>query len=537
MSYTVGLDFGTHQTKICIEDASNPAQKVYEFLEFKDIKNNSTVLLPSIVQINQDDTVSYGFVDEIQCKVTKNSSPKPVLVLPDEPVLELPDCPITAPHPPKPQKPESKGHSIKDQLLLHKKHEEDIQNWKKKCRDIDIANKRIIQDWEDDCQGIRNDYHYDCDEYQKSIDILNREFEKELNLWGSKSKPQKQLFRYFKLATFTIQSWSFDIKPEVISCWYLTYILFNIEEKIGKNFFTQMGVPYSIMPIESAKQKRIAFQLLITANKLIEHYGTLNNFIKAKYHELIEKTCFTEVDESLINYYGLNVLPEAFAGLSSITQQGKLSRGMHLLADIGGGTTDIAFFTITDERLPDVHAVLSIPKGLNYIFEEYMGKNNVSSIESVQNSFTASRNGFDSSIKNYHYELTSKAGQIIKNVESEFCQRQYHHRLTISRLRNALNNQPVVYCGGGSMYDSMRIPLHSFSDVRLINKPLLNIPYVKNTNINDSIFPILATSYGLSIPSESEMKMTRIEDVFAKLPEKDTNEESRWSNDYNLLDD
>ena len=54
MSYTVGLDFGTHQTKVCIEDASNPAQKIYEFFEFEDLNGNKSVLFPSIVQINND---------------------------------------------------------------------------------------------------------------------------------------------------------------------------------------------------------------------------------------------------------------------------------------------------------------------------------------------------------------------------------------------------------------------------------------------------------------------------------------------------
>lgn len=56
MNLTVGLDFGTHQTKVCIEDATNPAQKIYEFFEFKNPFGKASVLFPSIVQINEDDT-------------------------------------------------------------------------------------------------------------------------------------------------------------------------------------------------------------------------------------------------------------------------------------------------------------------------------------------------------------------------------------------------------------------------------------------------------------------------------------------------
>ena len=62
---TVGLDFGTHQTKVCIEDASNPFLKRYTFFRFEDLAGTSSFVLPSIVQINKDDTLSYGFMDEL----------------------------------------------------------------------------------------------------------------------------------------------------------------------------------------------------------------------------------------------------------------------------------------------------------------------------------------------------------------------------------------------------------------------------------------------------------------------------------------
>lgn len=536
MSYTVGLDFGTHQTKICIEDASNPAQKVYEFLEFNNLKNNNTFLLPSIVQINQDDRITYGVADETKCKVLANNSPEPILILPDEPVLELPDCPELILHPKKPKKPELRGFSIKEQLLLNKEHEVNIENWKNICRDVDITNAKIIQEWEIDCQGIHNDYNYDYDEFLNLCKVKKTEFEQEHKLWIVKSKPQKQIFRYFKLATFTNQKWSFNIKPEVISCWYLTYLLFEIEEKIGKNFFTQMGVPFSIKPFESVTQERIALQLLITANKLVEDYGSLNCFKQAKYHELLEKTNFSNINEVDINQYGINVLPEAFAGLTSITQQGKLSRGMHLLGDIGGGTTDIAFFTITEHKLPNIHAVLSMPIGLNFIFEMFLEKNKGYEIEQLQSGFKKSRNGFEDSIETYHSKLKSIANQMISNIETEFNRRWSHHRIEISRLRDALEMRPIVYCGGGSMYDLMRVPLHYFSDVRLINSDMLSIPYLKNTNINVEIFPILATSYGLSIPLEHEITMTPIEEVFAPLQSHEKDSDDNIS-DYYLSDD
>ena len=79
MGYTIGFDLGTHQTKICIENSDNPTEKVYEFLEFERPDETRTVLFPSIVQINNDDTLSYGFIDDTKCKIYKNMEDRPIL--------------------------------------------------------------------------------------------------------------------------------------------------------------------------------------------------------------------------------------------------------------------------------------------------------------------------------------------------------------------------------------------------------------------------------------------------------------------------
>ncbi len=537
MSYTVGLDFGTHQTKVCIEDASNPAQKIYEFVEFTDLKGNTSVLLPSIVQINQDDTLSYGFTDEGKCKTSSANLPKPVLNLPEKPILELPTRPNLLSTPTKPKKPELKGHSMKDQINLQEKYNKEVVNWESAYKETVLSNAKSIEEWEFECQAIKNDYDYDCDEYSAECEKAQKQYEQEYKKWLTNNQPRKQTYRYFKLATFTNQKWIHDIKPELLSTWYLTYVLFKIREKIGIDFFTQMGVPYSINKFESANQKKLALKILVAANKLMDHFEKLELFLNAKVHELIEITLLTDYNENELVSYGLNVLPEAFAGLSSITQQGKLGMGMHLLTDIGGGTTDIAFFTITTNKLPDVHAVVSIPKGLNYIFEEYMQSTNEFSVEKIQSDFSVSQTGFEQAIRTYQTELNVKASQLITQIENEFNSRRTFHGLPISRLREALEKRPIVFCGGGSMYESMRMPLHSFTDIVLINKDVLSIPHVKNTNLRNQLYPILATSYGLSIPSEDEMNMTRIEEVFARLPVRENDVYDNWRNEHGMLDD
>ena len=86
------------------------------------------------------------------------------------------------------------------------------------------------------------------------------------------------------------------------------------------------------------------------------------------------------------------------------------------------------------------------------------------------------------------------------------------------------------------MYDNMRIPLPFFEDIRLINKDLLSIPYIKNRHIDSSLFTILATSFGLSIPLESEIRMTPIENVFDHLPEVDNDVSTDWRREHGLAD-
>ena len=52
----------------------------------------------------------------------------------------------------------------------------------------------------------------------------------------------------------------------------------------------------------------------------------------------------------------------------------------------------------------------------------------------------------------------------------------------------------------------MSISHHYFSDRRLINKDTLNIPNLLNRGLEPVHYTILATAYGLSIPTYEEIK-------------------------------
>ena len=102
------------------------------------------------------------------------------------------------------------------------------------------------------------------------------------------SLKQKQ---YFKLATFSSSvPWNHKIDSELISGWYLAYILFTLQEKLGEDFFVQMGIPSGTNQNILRRQKQKALTILIAAYKLVDQYKTKKDFLNEKYAGLAEST-------------------------------------------------------------------------------------------------------------------------------------------------------------------------------------------------------------------------------------------------------
>ena len=74
MQVKIGLDFGTHLTKVCIEDRSDRRNPRYTFFRFKDLDGNEQIVIPSLVQVNSDGTLSYGYVDESKAMFVQDPS-------------------------------------------------------------------------------------------------------------------------------------------------------------------------------------------------------------------------------------------------------------------------------------------------------------------------------------------------------------------------------------------------------------------------------------------------------------------------------
>ena len=180
MKYIVGFDLGTHQTKICIQDVTVPTEKTFEFFNFKDLNEKLSFVLPSVVQINMDETVSYGYVDEQVClKLNSDiTSLAPVLRL-----IEVPPAPIL---PTKIQVTYSEKPVFdpwRDSLLKLKGEKTSLDLWEEECRRLDkkaygLLKKRQekqLRDYNNLCASIFQKNQTMIIEYQKLLSDWKKE--------------------------------------------------------------------------------------------------------------------------------------------------------------------------------------------------------------------------------------------------------------------------------------------------------------------------------------------------------------------------
>lgn len=384
---TVGLDFGTHQTKVCIEEKDGVELK-YTFQTFRDANNSPYYTLPSIIGINKDDTLLYGF---------------------------LPD----------------------------------------------------------DFDG--------------------------------------EIIRYFKQNTFYRSSQSYQPNAMYHSIWYIAYILFDLEKNYGQEFAIQMGAPSDSSHLEQAKQ--VATRIIASAYKLVEEVfeNDKDFFLSCTYQDLLDFTEIVEYSQQTKEEYGLLVFPEAYACLKPLISHGKIANGMNLMVDIGGGTTDISFFTI-ENGMPQVYDFFSINKGLNYLTcaDEVENNSHDSNVHQSSAINHDRRNAFKQEIGNICKHL-------INNLQRELRRQTSFH---VSRLMDALKNRPIVYCGGGSTFGLLRIPYSDFRDVKLISDSEWDAKSVTEMEVIRSrkLCPILSTAYGLAISTTNDqIKITPFRDIFANL--------------------
>lgn len=466
----IGLDFGTHQTKICVQRTPDEGhgEPQYEFFQFTDLNGDKHYFLPSIIQLNNDDTLSYGYVDSRQMKAGTAIPNMPEVQLEEE--FDIADT----------------AESLYDKYATKDNKPEDMyilgEMLQIRLQKIHARNMMKLND-------AKETYQNQLREHKKA----------------------KNVFRYFKQATFVGGDWnSFTpISNRTLCVWYLAYVIFLLEEKYGTDFSINMGVPTDVTAYEA--QKRLAVEILAASYYLVEdvYKNDFNQFLHEKYDVLLSKTIERGFSIDLKEEYWINIFPEAYASLIALTAQKKLPTGMSLTADIGGGTTDISFFTIED-GFPMIYKYWSIPRGLNYLAE---------------------RSGFDYAEmdfrNNIHKDVVDKYNrkklELVYNLVRDLQKKiQNETNIPVQNLRDALKNRILVYSGGGSTYDFLTEPVDSFTDVRVMDASIWNEENIKNKRDVSNLSALLITAYGLSVSSsDEEVKLKSYSSLFSHLSRED----------------
>ena len=542
MRYNVGIDFGTHQTKVCIEDALNKRVPVYEFLEYVMPNGKTTVLLPSIVQINQDRTVSYGFADSSKALIVVNDGNNP----PEKEVVADPEylpIPTEPKYEPLPKKPESKNTGYLAVLEKLLPISEEMKKWKQECATIERANENRKQAWlnrkkETAAKNIQIET-----EWKRKVEQAEKDYQLAYELWKKDLEATSQMrFRYFKQASFYPSTWPYAYSPETLSALYMAYVCLCIRKRIGYEFTVQLGAPLGSKGHVSQQRRGVARRIWSNAVFLADHFKSLEGYVSATIDEL----CNLLKTEQIKSAPAI-VIPEASAGLLAIRE--KLGSGMFLLVDIGGGTTDIAMCSVYGgqngaNKTIGIHRVYSFNKGLNFIFEEYQKLHPNQTIAEIQDVFRQAqgKEQFAQPIAIYKNELNGQLRSLVKQIVGVFLSGQSKKGYNKSHVEIAMKDKPIYLCGGGSVYSKIREFSTSdiyFSDKRPINKYLLNIEHLGNAgNIPEDLFPIVATAYGLSqqVDVDEELDEKPLEAFFNHLPDmpKDKPVEKTPENDFRL---
>lgn len=598
MAITVGLDFGTHQTKICIENSDNPLHKTYEFYKWE----NGKFAFPSVIQINTDHTINYGNIDLDKClygKKLKNTEP-PKLNLPPQPKIpdiKPPRLRMKPPMPvanieingevismpyselygigkeyipkidfkeyrvwknncdeimqtflsfhdwwekitdlcpemdyPEPQMPflpkepflEGFDYNFHPAMLATKSQYNEYVVWQRECEIIDKRNAILRAPYE----LAMKKYQKELEEWKEKCAYLEKIYSEQLASFNEISDNLPLIYRYFKQATFAAYKWDYEIPAKDLSVLYLAFIIFKLEERFGTDFSIQMGIPASKNTF--ARLKKIAAGHLIQAFRLVEDvfHNDMEKFLSTPYEELLSLIPTYEYSDELKIQYGLIILPEAYAALRSLTSNARIPKGMSIMLDMGGGTTDISFFVIEENGEPHIYHFESISKGLNF-FLEYEDRHqfkivDVSKKKELENVPTQAFN-------NAFSEFKGNLDTIIRSLTNFLHQDTISRGFTKSAFRDAVMNRPAIYTGGGCYDNRMRKPIMDFTDVMYIDKEILSIPNIVDEKDVTIPYSLMATAFGLSIQKlDDEIEVSRKEELFSKFSNEDETQK-RWN--------
>ncbi len=106
---------------------------------------------------------------------------------------------------------------------------------------------------------------------------------------------------------------------------------------------------------------------------------------------------------------------------------------------------------------------------------------------------------------------------LIMQIVDEYVKVNPNH---VKQLYRAFEGKNIIYCGGGGVNNNLYIGFDPyFNDLRLLDANMLDVDTVVNS-IEDDLYPILSTAYGLSIELDGRdkdvIKLTPFSNTFDK---------------------
>jgi hypothetical protein len=298
------------------------------------------------------------------------------------------------------------------------------------------------------------------------------------------------------------------------------------------NFTVQLGIPTEYSRKVNLMRRRKFENILLVSEMLQRSVHEVTAFKSLRVKEVLDlvrgnlsaiNSTAKSLDafNDLLNEWGVSVYPEAAAGLTFLVKTRRLERGDYAALDIGGGSSDLSFFSVTAENRIKYLASEAFMVAANDIYRRYSGKdtpsfNDLQCAETKMLEIASSGTWHDQS--QYLEAVEDVSLRLYKRLYFLFNDRVYWY---FDRYKGtgAFKNQPCFVFGGGARLPILdRLRTICIHDNGQVNAPALHthivrtsvdkyLPSVGILPTDDSWrrdFGLLVVAFGLSFPHSDD---------------------------------
>lgn len=380
---------------------------------------------------------------------------------------------------------------------------------------------------------------------------------------GTKIPNAKEVYDYFKIASaedeffqsvseldksiYTTEWHHNKFSPEIISIIFLCYVIgltkTKIREKYQKtsqstsssflskyiqrsntgsqeiDFRIQMGIPTEYSKKVNRKRRR-KFELILLMAVLLEDKISVESLTKTPVDQLLKelREIYNYVHRiknkeswsNVLENYGLSIMPETAAGLIYLVKSGKVQPGYHYLAlDVGGGSSDISFFKVEENKTFTYQASESVMIASNNVYHEFQkikqlrGFSIDNSREYIEQQVNAIKK--DEDYKRAFTKIVKKLHKLIYRIYNS----RVYFRFLEGEANTEYENAICYFFGGGS-----KLPIPESNPEKLFERVLLHDNGVRDSfDLSSLLFaeiqPVEQLAFNLEINQDDWQKHLR----------------------------